>query len=42
MKRMRLIRDSKRSDQAVRQQLRAAVFDALRLQTAFEKRKAGQ
>ena len=29
-------------DQAVRQQLCAAVFDALRLQTAPEKRKSGQ
>ena len=33
VKRMRLVRDGKRSDQAVRQQLCAAVFDALRLQT---------
>lgn len=38
---MRLVRDGKRSDQAVRQQLCAAVFDALRLQTAPEKRKSG-
>lgn len=42
VKRMRLVRDGKRSDQAVRQQLCAAVFDALRLQTAPEKRKSGQ
>lgn len=40
VKRMRLVRDGKRSDQAVRQQLCAAVFDALRLQTAPEKRKS--
>ena len=42
MKRMCLVRDGKGSDQAVRQQLRAAVFDALRFQTAFQKRESGQ
>ena len=41
VKRMRLVRDGKRSDQAVRQQLCAAVFDALRLQTAPERENPG-